>query len=378
MSDPTGPEAAPKPRLLFADSSRLMRRAAQRILGEEFHVITAEDAESAWIALADDPLIQVVFHDLQEAPEAGQPNLLERLRGSADRRIRETPLVMVTDEDVSETRRQQALERGISDFITKPFRSSELIARARAHANSAEALRRLHLLQKQHNRDTETGLGNRRYFFERLAQALSFARRHTQPLSLVHVHLDGLNRAMLRLDERQRQRRMEQLGQALAEAIRHEDTVYRTGAESFSFILPGTPPDGAETVRCRLIPELDGLGMLDGKSALRTRARFVVQAPVINLEESLVESLRRIRESMGNRLVETPLAETSPPSKDATADLTQLLELARRGDIGKLKERLPDLIDQLKPLLDLAEQLKRPDVDSASASGRGQPPKQTD
>lgn len=375
MNDLTGPGAAPRPRLLFADSSRLMRRAAERILSAEFHVITAEDAESAWIALADDPLIQVVFHDLHEAPTPGQPNLVERIRSSADRRIRETPLVMVTDEDVSEAKRQQALERGISDFITKPFRSSELIARARAHANSAEAQRRLHLLQKQHNRDSETGLGNRRYFFERLAQALSYARRHTQALSLVHVHLDGLNRAMLRLDERQRLRRMEQLGQALAQAIRHEDTVYRTGAESFSFILPGTPAEGAETVRCRLIPELDALGMLDGKGALRTTARFVVQAPVINLEESLVESLRRIRESMGNRLIEDIPARTSPTPKASQDDLGRLLELARQGDVGRLKERLPELIEQLKPLLDLAEQLKHAATtsDTDSEPSREQP-----
>ncbi|MGY6587858.1 MAG: GGDEF domain-containing protein [Wenzhouxiangella sp.] len=378
MSEPTRAESAPKPRLLFADSSRLMRRAAKRILGDEFHVITAEDAEAAWVALADDSLIQVVFHDLQEEPQPGQPNLLERIRSSADRRIRETPLVMVTDEDVSEDRRQQALERGISDFITKPFRSSELIARARAHANSAEARHRLHLLQKQHNRDTETGLGNRRYFFERLAQALSFARRHTQALSLVHVHLDGLNRAMQRLDERQRLRRMEQLGQALGQAIRHEDTVYRTGVESFSFILPGTPPDGAETVRCRLIPELDALGMLDGKSELRTRARFVVQAPVINLEESLVESLRRIRESMGNRLVERPAPTPLPSSRNDAADLSRLLELARRGDLGKLKDRLPELIDQLKPLLDLAEQLKRPDARSDADGDQDARPERQD
>ncbi|NBD95554.1 MAG: response regulator [Gammaproteobacteria bacterium] len=352
------PTQLPRPRLLFVDSSRLMRKAADRILGEEFRVFLAGDTEQAWVTLLDDPLIQVVFFDQESDGGGNGPGLLERIRTSESRRVRETPIVILTENADSEERRTALLHRGATDFIDKPFRPSELVARARAHASITEAVQRLRQLQKRHNKCTETGLGNRRYFFERLAQSLSFARRHHQPLSLVHIHMDGLTRSLERLDALKRKRQMAGLGRVLLRAVRHEDTVYRTGPETFSFILPGTNEAGAEAVRCRLIPELDGMGLLNGRKPLEVQSRFIVQSPDFGEEESLIECLRRIREGMGTLLVTHP-PDRSPSSRTADDDLEALLDMARHGDTEHLREHLPELLARLKPLLELANQLER-------------------
>lgn len=379
-------ENAPRPRLLFVEGSRLMRRSIDRILGQEFRVLTVETVEESWAILVEDPLIQVVFYDLDSESTEGQLGLLERIRQSADRRVKDTPVVLVTDDDMGDPERQQALERGFSDFIDKPFRPSELLARARAHATASEARQRLGLLQKHQNKDEETGLGNRRYFFERLAQALSFARRHRQALSLVHIHLDGLRQFLQNLSDDERPKRLRAIGAAFERGIRHEDTVYRSATESFSFILPGTDADGAETVRCRMIPELAPLGLFIRDSELAIEPRFVVQEPAVNPDESLVDALRRIRETMGSHLpaVKPPpvheAAEPEPALKlelelepveevvtattdaaQSTADLATLIAKAKAGDIDTLQRELPQLLDQLKPLLELAEQLKQSD-----------------
>jgi len=354
MNGSVEPGDASRPCLLFVDRSRLMRLSAERILGHEFRVVLAENAELGWIKLMDDPLIQVVFHDLVGPDHEIDFSLLERVRQSENRRVRDTPVVVLTDDDDSEEHRAEALSKGATDFIDKPFRPSELVARARALATTSEAAQRLRLMQRRHNRDAETELGNRRYFFERLAQALSFAKRQRQPLSLVHVHLAGLAQAF---EPGQRVQRLAQLGRILGRAVRQEDTVYRTGPETFSFILPGTPADGAEAVRCRLAPELDGLGLMGHTAGHHPIARFIVQTPELGDEESMVECLRRIREGMGPVLVSpadpAPRGARPPASAD---DLETLLEMARHGDADQLKAHLPEILDRLKPLLDLASQ----------------------
>jgi len=348
---------SPRPRLLFVDSSRLMRRAADRILGGEFRVFAAADTEQAWVSLLDDPLIQVVFYDQTTDDDEHGPGLLERIRTAESRRVRETPIVVITENADSEERRNTLLKRGATDFIDKPFRPSELIARARAHASTADAVQRLLRLQKRHNKCLETGLGNRRYFFERLAQSLSFAKRHHQPLSLVHIHMDGLTRGLKKLDAKDRKQLMASLGRVLLRAVRHEDTVYRTGPETFSFILPGTNEPGAEAVRCRLIPELDGIGLLKGRQPLEVSSRFIVQSPEYKQEESLIECLRHIREGMGALLVQHSQIQSKHPDT-ADDDLDALLDMARHGDVEHLREHLPELLLRLKPLLDLANKLE--------------------
>ncbi len=353
-----------------------MRRSAVRILGREFDVSLAVDMEGAWARLLEDPLIQVVFSDLVDKQGQEDLTLLERTRSSASRRVRETPVVVIIDDDDSDQHRENALAAGATDFIDKPFRPAELLARARAHATHADAVRRLRLLKSGNNSDQYTGLGNRRYFFERLAQALSFARRHKQALSLVHVHIDGLARALAELPDSQSSQRLAELGRALSRAVRREDTVYRTGPETFSFILPGTSAEGADVVRYRLIPELDTLGLLDGRTGLEVNSRFDVQAPELGPDESVVECLRRVRRDMGAVLVDSPDAslpeppDSAPQKATGTAglDLDTLLEKARRGELEEIRQHLPDLMARLKPLLDMAADGQR-STDSKPGSG---------
>lgn len=282
-----------------------MRRAAERILGGEFEVILAETPQQAGTILLDNPLIQVVFVDIEDPPDndGNFPGLISRIRTATSRRVSETPIIAIADDDDSESLRHHLLEKGVTDFIEKPFRPSELVARARAHATAAGALERLKLLQLQHNRDGETGLENRRYFFERLGQSISFAKRHDLPLSLVHVHLDGLAGAMQALAGPKRLERMAKLGRILSRGVRQEDTVYRTGRETFSFILPNTDANGAEAVRCRLIPELDGVGMLGGDDPTGISSRFIAEEVATDSEEPVNELLSRVRQGMGAGLI---------------------------------------------------------------------------
>ncbi len=368
MDSAQSPESPARPRVLFSERSQLMRRAAERILGDDFEVILAGNSTEAWIVLMEDPLIQVVFHDVADHDNPSDLSLLERIRSSENRRVRETPVVIIMDDDQTEATRARALQQGASDFIDKPFRPSELLARARAHATTSEAVRRLLLLRTQHNEDEATRLGNRRYYFERLAQALSYAGRRNEALSLVHIHLDGLSQKLEQMELTDRGRRLFALGQMLSAAVRREDTVYRTGPETFSFILPGTDASGAEAVRCRLAPELDAMGALDGGGELDLRARFVVQSADMAPGEALVDALRRLRGAMGISVARRQ--DREEPFSAPVSEIDQLLQMARDGDTDRVMKALPELLERLKPLLKLADQLSRNKLEDSASSSR--------
>jgi len=125
----------PKPRILAVDDSRVMRRAMSKVLGKEYDVVEAEHGEDAWTHLLNDPTIQVVFTDLS-MPYLDGFGLLERMRDSDDPHLQALPVIIITGKDDDEETKQAALDKGASDFITKPFDSVQLQARAKAHVRT--------------------------------------------------------------------------------------------------------------------------------------------------------------------------------------------------------------------------------------------------
>ena len=135
-------DSGAKARILMVDDSKLMRKAAVKMLGEEFDVVTADDGAQAWQMVGEDQTIQVVFSDLN-MPVSDGYELLRRVRASADAGIQTLPLIIVTGAENDEAARMKALDMGATDFITKPFSTTDLVARARAHANNQRITRQL-------------------------------------------------------------------------------------------------------------------------------------------------------------------------------------------------------------------------------------------
>ena len=88
-------ESAARARILVVDDSKLMRKAAHKMLGDEFDVVTADDGGEAWAKLGGDPSIQVVFTDLN-MPNVDGYDLLRRIRGSEDGSVSGLPVIVVT------------------------------------------------------------------------------------------------------------------------------------------------------------------------------------------------------------------------------------------------------------------------------------------
>ena len=121
-----------KARILVVDDSKLVRLAASKILSEKFDPVFAEDGEEAWRKIREDNTIQVIFTDLG-MPKLDGYELIGRIRQSDNEAIRNQPIIVITGAAEEEGVRRKVLELGATDFITKPFKSVEMLARAEAH-----------------------------------------------------------------------------------------------------------------------------------------------------------------------------------------------------------------------------------------------------
>src|SRR5689334_21967252 len=120
---------ASKSRVLVVDDSRLIQKAVLKMLGGEFDVVTADDGVEAWTIVQNDASIDVVFADL-DMPRMDGYELIELIRRATELGIHNLPVIVVTGVKEDEEARERALRVGATDFITKPFTTTDLIARA--------------------------------------------------------------------------------------------------------------------------------------------------------------------------------------------------------------------------------------------------------
>lgn len=112
--------------VLVVDDNPRLRKLVASTLAEEFRVAEARDGADA-LARIRQSMPAVVVADVM-MPVMGGRELLATMRN--DPRLRHIPVLLLTahaDGDV----RDEALETGASDFLSKPFSTRELLARVR-------------------------------------------------------------------------------------------------------------------------------------------------------------------------------------------------------------------------------------------------------
>ncbi|MCA0400553.1 MAG: diguanylate cyclase [Proteobacteria bacterium] len=150
-------------RIVLAEPSRIGRAIVSAMLSEDGHeVITCDTAEGALHKVVEpDSDIDVLITAI-EFPIMSGLELCWEARIS----MGQNPLhIIVLSSSRDEEKLAEALDSGADDFICKPPRKNELLARLRAASRLLIAQRELIRLA---NFDTLTGLRNRRSFFEEM------------------------------------------------------------------------------------------------------------------------------------------------------------------------------------------------------------------
>ncbi len=155
--------------------------------------------------------------------------------------LRDIPVIILTGREEKE-QKVRGLERGASDYITKPFDAAELIARVKVQLkikmlqdNLKEQNRKLEELS---NTDSLTQLANRRFLMKALEKEFHRSERNGNALALVMADIDHFKKINDSYGHQEGDFVLKAVAGAVSDNLREYDLAARFGGEEFALVLP--------------------------------------------------------------------------------------------------------------------------------------------
>lgn len=356
------PAEGKKTRVLVADDSKIVRVTANKILAGQFDVVLAQDGEEAWEKICRDNTIQVVFTDLG-MPRLDGYGLIQRIRQAEDEGIRKQPVIVITGAAEEEEVRRKVFELGATDFITKPFKATEILARAEAHASYQ---RDKESLQKSADIDLLTGALNRQGLDKQLEKDVSFVNRHGENMAVILFELDDFKTIHKRIGEQTANRIIKQAATILQNAVRKEDSVGRYGLEKFLIVLPMAKAEGVIVLAKRLCERIGSFKMTIGgdpfpisMSAGIATARKGNPVTARGLMQSAEQALANAKTLGPGEVQILKLEAAGEEDVPVAVSIDSLLETISKGAAEISPAELEAAVLRLKPLLALMTDTQR-------------------
>jgi diguanylate cyclase (GGDEF)-like protein len=170
-------------------------------------------------------------------------------RITADMEFENIRIIMVTG-DTKNKSSVEALDTGVSDFLTKPFDEEVLLARMRTqlvskklHDELKNAFREMKKLKEKLElmsvTDGMTGLFNHRYFYDTLAREIEVHKLSGEPLSLLLFDIDHFKKFNDTHGHKAGDEVLVKVAEVIKRVVRENDFPARYGGEEFTVILPG-------------------------------------------------------------------------------------------------------------------------------------------
>jgi diguanylate cyclase (GGDEF)-like protein len=230
--------------------------AIKKILGADYDLVEVEDGESAWDRIRADSEIQALVTDI-EMPKVDGYELICRIRGAAETRLREMPVIAITGAEDEQTK-QRAFACGATDFIIKPIDAIQLKARVQAYIRydqtAREQTEKSLILEDQSIMDSMTGLCSRRYLNQRGDQDLAFSIRRGSDLVLIRLDIDHFKKLYKAHGDDISEDLLTWFAKVLFACARTEDTVARIGGTQFAILASATSIANA-AVLCQRLQE---------------------------------------------------------------------------------------------------------------------------
>lgn len=164
-------------------------------------------------------------------------------------------------------------------------------------------------LEQDVNRDTLTGLYNRRFMWEWLDQQYKQAERHGYLIAALVVDLDNFKQINDRLGHQVGDRALKLFADILRECTRESDIAVRYGGDEFLLLLPGCNLEMAREVGARVVERsrmacCDGTGPGDIACSIGI-ALFDPENPILasDLVSQADSELYRAKQAGGSRVI---------------------------------------------------------------------------
>ena len=352
------------PKILIVDDSRMVRASLIKQIRHRFQIREESDGEAGWEALLVDPAIRIVLTDLG-MPKLDGFGLLERIRGSKVQRIHELPVVIISGDEDDEAR-QQALNLGASDFVSKGAGCAEMTARLESLLDLTETRRSLAMSGQNPIIDPVSGLATPAYLNHNGEQHLAQARRRQTAISVMVVEIDHYEQLIEWHGDYVANLITGKLAKILASKVRREDTISQISGARFAVLSPSTSIAGCCAFALRLQKAMEKLVLTYREERIRITVTVGISGSETDgaqsVESLVVTATERVRRGIaagGNRIVNSEgevdrMVAESYVHQVVSVDHA-LLQL-RIGAQEDVMERLPEVITAMMPLFSLLEE----------------------
>jgi len=269
----TTKETPPAGDILIVDDTPANLRLLYGMLNEKGYKVRMAPSGNMALKSAQAIPPDLILLDIK-MPNMNGYEVCEQLK--ADLRTREIPVIFISSLDQTEDK-VKAFSFGGVDYITKPFRVEEVLARVKTHLELHSLQQKLSAanlqLQESNNRlkaeiekraqieatlqelattDALTNLHNRRHFFDLAEQEFSRAKRYQLYFSLLMIDLDNFKTVNDKLGHLYGDRVLQVVAKCISQNSRYVDISGRYGGDEFVILLPETEPSFAQVFAGRL------------------------------------------------------------------------------------------------------------------------------
>ena len=209
-------------------------------------------------------------------------------------------------------------------------------------AGAIESARLQEQLQDLAITDKLTGLRNRRFFDQRLAEEIQRATRYAKPLSLLLLDIDDFKRVNDTYGHAAGDLVLQSLGRSLPGQLRQVDLAARYGGEEFIIILPETDFVGAKLVgeRIRRVVADTPVSLSDGRQINVTVSVGVACFPMCgDKAESLIEH------------ADQALYTAKHEGKNRVCLYREILKAQLEQEPGRIVELLNQSLENIQPIV---------------------------
>ena len=343
---------AGRPRVLIIDDSKFVRTTFRRILESSLDVREEADGEAGWKAIAEDAAVQLVFCDIS-MPRLDGFGVLGLIRGAQDERIRRLPVIVISgDED--EATRKRVRDCGATDFISKNADATEVLSRIdnqlrliRAKADARESRK---AVAETATHDPLTGALSLHYLLTEGRKQFAYARRHGAALSVVTFRIDSHRPIAGSEGKAVAGQLLAKIARAIQGVLRAEDSLGRSGEDTFSVLLGGTAAPQAAAFARRLREQLVNARIEFQGRSLRIQASIGVAALGADAAATM-EELMRLASSRLAQAELAPPPRTAAPARGLSAEIERALQVLEGIPADRREDAALEVLRRLAPLL---------------------------